>query len=121
MVELLTGLRGVGDALAAKLQVLGLRTVEDLVQNIPRRYEDYSQITSIDKLKPGTVTIQAEIKQAKGRYARRGLHITEAVASDTTGSVRLVSGCCVKTVRAIFYFWRVWAELSPFEHYESER
>jgi ATP-dependent DNA helicase RecG len=90
MVELLTGLRGVGDALAAKLQVLGLRTVEDLVQNIPRRYEDYSQITSIDKLKPGTVTIQAEIKQAKGRYARRGLHITEAVASDTTGSVRLV-------------------------------
>jgi len=90
MAELLTDLHGVGDALASKLQVLGLRTVDDVIQNIPRRYEDYSHITSISKLKPGMVTIQAEIKQAKGRYARRGLHITEAVASDTTGSVRLV-------------------------------
>jgi ATP-dependent DNA helicase RecG len=36
------------------------------------------------------VTIEAEIKQAKGRYVRRGLHITEAVASDGSGSVRLV-------------------------------
>jgi len=90
MTELLTDLYGVGDALAAKLQALGLRTVDDVIQNIPRRYEDYSHVTAIGKLKPGTVTIQAEIKQAKGRYARRGLHITEAVASDSTGSVRLV-------------------------------
>lgn len=90
MAELLTDLRGVGDALAAKLQTLGLRTVDDVIQNIPRRYEDYSRVTSIGKLQPGSVTVQAEIKQAKGRYARRGLHITEAVASDATGSVRLV-------------------------------
>lgn len=90
MIELLTDLRGVGDVLASKLQTLGLQTSTDVIQNIPRRYEDYSRITSIGKLKPGPVTIQAEIKQAKGRYVRRGMHITEAVASDPTGSVRLV-------------------------------
>jgi ATP-dependent DNA helicase RecG len=33
--------------------------------------------------------LQATIKQASGRYVRRGLHITEAVASDEHGSVRL--------------------------------
>ncbi|TXG76228.1 ATP-dependent DNA helicase RecG [Patescibacteria group bacterium] len=83
-------IKGVGPGVAAKFAALGVRTVRDLIDYFPRRYDDYSQITSIAKLKPGTVTIQAEIKQAAGRYVRRGMHITEAVASDETGSVRLV-------------------------------
>jgi ATP-dependent DNA helicase RecG len=82
-------LKGVGPAVAAKLQQLGLTTAADLIDYYPRRYDDFSTITPINRLKPGAVTIQAEIKQAKGRYVRRGMHITEAVASDTTGSVRL--------------------------------
>jgi ATP-dependent DNA helicase RecG len=85
----LTELKGVGPAVAAKLQQLGLTTAADLIDYYPRRYDDFSTITPINRLKPGAVTIQAEIKQAKGRYVRRGMHITEAVASDTTGSVRL--------------------------------
>jgi ATP-dependent DNA helicase RecG len=85
----LSSLRGVGSATAISLQGLGLETIDDLIQYLPRKYEDYSNITTIDKLKPGLVTIQAEIKQAKGRYVRRGLHITEAIASDETDSVRL--------------------------------
>jgi ATP-dependent DNA helicase RecG len=36
------------------------------------------------------VTIKAVVKQTKGRYVRRGLHITEAVASDDSGSVRVI-------------------------------
>jgi len=44
----------------------------------------------MNQLKPGPVTVQAVIKQAKGRYVRRGMHVTEAIASDKTGSVRLV-------------------------------
>ncbi len=90
MAILLSELHGVGKALAQKLQGLGLRTVDDLIQNVPRRYEDYSRIMAINALKPGIVTVQAQIKQAKGKYLRRGLHLTEAVASDATGSVRLV-------------------------------
>jgi ATP-dependent DNA helicase RecG len=45
---------------------------------------------SIAHLKPGVVTVEAVIKEVKGRYVRRGMHITEAIASDTSGSVRLV-------------------------------
>ncbi len=86
----LTELKGVGETLAQKFAVLGLKTVADLIDYYPRRYEDYSEVTPVKSLRPGMVTVEAVIKQATGRYVRRGLHITEAVASDPTGSVRLV-------------------------------
>jgi ATP-dependent DNA helicase RecG len=86
----ITELRGVGEELAKKLAILHIRTINDLIENFPRRYEDYSNIVPINQLKPGVVTIEANITQIKGRYVRRGLHITEAIATDEEGSVRLV-------------------------------
>jgi len=86
----LAELKGVGEALGKKFAVLGIHDVGELIDYYPRRYEDYSVITPTADLKPGAVTIEAVIKQAKGRYVRRGMHITEAVASDDSGSVRLV-------------------------------
>jgi ATP-dependent DNA helicase RecG len=83
-------LKGVGPSLASKFAVLGIRTLADLIDYYPRRYDDYSTVTPIVKLKPGAVTIRAVVKQAKGRYVRRGMHVTEAVASDETSSVRMV-------------------------------
>ncbi len=86
----LRDVRGVGPSTAAILARLGLRNVKDLLEYYPRRYEDYSNLLSIGRIKPGNVSIKAEIKQASGKYVRGGLHITEAIASDATGSVRLV-------------------------------
>ncbi len=86
----LTELKGVGETLAAKFALLGVKTVGDLLDYYPRRYEDYSTVTPINKLQPGQVSIEAVIKQSAGRYARGRLHITEAVASDETNSVRLI-------------------------------
>ncbi|MDB5169239.1 MAG: recG [Candidatus Saccharibacteria bacterium] len=86
----LTDLKGVGDALAAKFAVIGVRTIGELIDYYPRRYEDYSVLTPIAQLQPGAVTISVTIKQAIGRYVRRGMHITEAAASDESGSVRLI-------------------------------
>lgn len=82
--------KGVGEAVGAKFASLGLRTVQDLLLYFPRAYQDYSDVQPLNKLKPGTVTARAFIKEVKGRYVRRGMHITEAVASDDHGSVRLV-------------------------------
>ena len=79
-----------GDELAKKLAAAGIKTAGDLIDNYPRRYEDYSHVVPIGELKPGTITIQAKIGQLSGHYVRRGMHITEAIASDGTGSVRLV-------------------------------
>lgn len=86
----ITELKGVGEELAKKLAILGVRTVNDLIEDFPRRYEDYSKVTPIKSLKPGQVTIRANISSVAGRYVRRGMHITEAIASDDTASVRLV-------------------------------
>lgn len=82
--------KGVGPALAAKFASLGMHTVQDLLLNFPRRYDDFSDIQTTTHLKPGMVTLKVAIKNIKGRYVRRGMHITEAVASDEQGSVRLV-------------------------------
>ena len=86
----LTEVKGVGQAVAEKLARLGLSTVGDLINHYPRRYEDYSHPQSISSLTQGPVTIRGVIKQAKGRYGQRGTHVTEAVASDETGSVRMI-------------------------------
>jgi ATP-dependent DNA helicase RecG len=85
-----TAVKGVGAELAKKLAILGITTVGQLVDYLPRRYEDYSAVMSIHDLHPGPVTIKATVKQATGRYVRRGMHITEAVLSDETGSVRAI-------------------------------
>lgn len=86
----MTELQGVGDVLAKKFAQLGVNTIDDLIHYYPRRYDDYSEITPIGRLKPGAVSVESVIKQVKGRYGRRGLHITEAIASDDSGSVRLI-------------------------------
>lgn len=86
----ITELKGVGEELAKKLGILGVRTIGELIEYYPRRYEDYSKIVPIADMRPGIVTLQAKISQVTGRYVRRGMHITEAIASDETGSVRLV-------------------------------
>lgn len=86
----ITQIKGVGPELAKKFGILGITTIADLAYNFPRRYEDYSAVTSIAAMAPGLVTIKAVIKSAKGRYVRRGMHITEAVATDGEESIRLI-------------------------------
>jgi ATP-dependent DNA helicase RecG len=85
----LEDVKGVGSATVGLLKRLGLKTIRDLIDYYPRRYDDYSHLMPIASMKPGMVTLEATIANATGRYVRRGMHITEAVASDKTGSVRL--------------------------------
>ncbi len=91
MSDRVENLKGVGPAVASKLNVLGIRTVNDLINYYPRRYEDYSKVSLIKDIKPGnSVTIKGVVKQVNGRYVRRGMHITEALVSDNSGSMKLV-------------------------------
>lgn len=85
-----TAIKGVGEEAARRLARLNIRSVSDLIHNYPRRYDDYSQLQQITSIKPGMVTIRGKVRSVQGSYRRRGLHITEAIASDTSGSVRLV-------------------------------
>ncbi len=83
-------IKGVGGAKAKLLKKVGIETVLDLVTYYPRTYNDYSTISVIVKLMPGTVCIKAKLTSIAGRYVRRGMHITEAIATDDSGSVKLV-------------------------------
>lgn len=85
----ITYVTGIGPATSNLYKKLKIETVFDLLDHWPRRYDDYSTIQKIRAIKPGTVTVRGVLKQAKGRYVRKGMHITEAVLSDESGSVRL--------------------------------
>jgi ATP-dependent DNA helicase RecG len=84
-------LKGIGEEVAKKLARLGIYTAGDLVNHFPRRYDDFSQIIPIRSMRPGKVTFKGEVERVVGRYARaRKLHITEAIISDGTGTVKAV-------------------------------
>lgn len=84
-------LKGVGAEMERKLERLGLRTAGDLIQHYPRRYDDFSNIIPIRQMVPGNVTFRGQIERVAGRYARtRKLHITEAIISDGTGTIKAI-------------------------------
>lgn len=89
LTDSVENIKGVGGALAKKFNYVGISTVEDLLLYYPRKYNDYSNLIPITKIRPGEVTVRGVFKQVKGRYVRGGLHITEAVLSDETSSVRI--------------------------------
>ena len=82
--------KGVGEVVAAKFKKLRVETVEDLINYVPFRFEDYSNVMRVSQVKPGPVTIKVKIGSIKSRYSRKGLHLTEALASDDSGNVKLV-------------------------------
>lgn len=86
----LTDIKGIGPAAAQKFAVLGIKDVDQLIDYFPRRYEDYSNLLNTSDVTPGPVTVKATIGTISGRYVRRGMHITEAIASDAQGSIKLV-------------------------------
>lgn len=83
-------LKGVGPKVYEHLNAMGLFTVEDLIHYYPRRYDDYSHIITIGMIRPGAVSLKANFSEIKERRVRRGMHITEATASDDTGRVKVL-------------------------------
>ena len=65
-------LRGVGPLLSAKLQKLGLYTIQDLLFHLPLRYIDRTQITPIGSIQPMTeVVIEGEVRASDVVFGRR--------------------------------------------------
>ena len=86
--EALTVLRGVGPALAKKLEKLGLSRVEDLLFLLPLRYEDRTQLVKIGALVAGTRALTTgEVLLAETAYrGRRNLLVR---VSDGSGQLTL--------------------------------
>ena len=84
----LTSLKGIGPALAKKLEKLGLHRVEDLLFLLPLRYEDRTQLVRIGALVAGMrCLISGEVLLAETAYrGRRNLLVR---VSDGSGQLTL--------------------------------
>ena len=84
----LTQLKGIGPALAQKLEKLGLFCVEDLLFLLPLRYEDRTQLVKIGALVPGSrCLVTGEVLLAETVYrGRRNLLVR---ISDGSGQLTL--------------------------------
>lgn len=71
------------------LKALGVATVGELLMTLPRRYDDYSRLTSIATIPTNTpVTIKATVKEiAQAKTFRKRFAIIKAVVSDESGSI----------------------------------
>ncbi len=87
----LTRIQGIGPKSAKTLERLGLETLGDLLWHLPRRYDDYSKLKTINRLWYGEeVTIIAAVDDVNVRAARGGkMKLVEASISDGTGALRL--------------------------------
>jgi ATP-dependent DNA helicase RecG len=73
-----------------KFKLLEIKTFEDLITYIPSRYEDYSIVSTVDKLQEGEkVTVIGTVLEAKNVYAKGGLKIQKVVLQDATGKVEV--------------------------------
>lgn len=67
-----TALRGVGEALAARLAVLGVTSVQDLLFVLPTRYEDRTRVQPIGSLLAGhRAVVEGEVQLTEVVFRRR--------------------------------------------------
>ena len=86
-------IKGIGSKTAQILARLELKSVVDLLEHYPYRYEDYSRNKKIRELQTNeSVTIKAKVTNIQVRRAMRNkrITITEAVLTDDTGNILAV-------------------------------
>lgn len=87
----ITEMARVGDFYARKLEKLGIHTVRDLLFYFPRRWEDFSKISPIAKIKLGEqVSVRGTIQVIQNKKTRKRITVTEAVVADESGSLKAV-------------------------------
>ena len=82
----------IGKVTANKFKKLNLEKAEDLLFYFPFRYDDLSQIATINNLQKDSVsTIKASIELISNKRSLiKKIIITEALVSDQTGSIKIV-------------------------------
>ena len=83
----------IGKATASRFKKIGINDIADLLFHFPIRYDDYSKIIPISKIKQEMqVTIKGKVEQINQRrsWKRRRMSICEAVIADETGSIKAI-------------------------------
>ena len=82
----------VGPQFQKKLKKLGIKTIKDLLWHFPHRYEDFSNLIPISKVKVGeTCCILGKILEIKNsRTWKKRMFLTQAVIEDKSGAIKVV-------------------------------
>src|SRR3989344_2096897 len=81
----------IGDFYARRLKVLGIKTIFDLVNHYPFRYEDYSKVEKIRNLTPGEkISVKGIVLEIKNIRTRSGKFITKATVADQTDKIEVI-------------------------------
>ena len=82
----------IGPQSQKRLKRLGIETVGQLLFHFPHRYEDFSYLVPISKLKYGeNFSIRGKIIKIKNRRTwKKRMILTEAMVSDETGTIKVV-------------------------------
>jgi len=85
-------LKGAGPRYTNKLFSLGIETLRDLLFYFPFRWDDFSQIVPISKIKPDEkITVSAELVSIENHRAfYRKIALTEALITDNSGSLKII-------------------------------
>jgi ATP-dependent DNA helicase RecG len=85
-------LPGIAQAMAQRLDRLGISTARDLLFHLPRRYEDTRQLTPVAQLRPGEVQTSRVVVRnvSKRRSQVKKMVLVEASLVDDTGVVSAV-------------------------------
>ncbi|MBC8015626.1 MAG: ATP-dependent DNA helicase RecG [Sporomusaceae bacterium] len=84
-------IKGVGPAKANLLTKLSIFTIGDLLEHYPRRYEDRSQLRTINALTDGQIeTFRCKVISSAESKPRPGLRLTKITVSDCSGVAQLV-------------------------------
>jgi len=81
----------IGPVMADRLSILEIFTVQDLLYHVPFRYDDFSLVSPIARVKPGeTVTVNATIESIKNIFTKTGKRIQEAKVTDESGALTVI-------------------------------
>lgn len=95
----ITTLHKVGEKMAEKMARLGIVSLEDMLFTFPRRYDDYTQLRTLNHLNPGeTVTVIAMVRSMVRLKSRGGKPYLAMKVEDGTG------------VMQIFFFGQPWLQ-----------
>lgn len=90
LLTTLSHIKGVGPKTVEQLELAGLHTVHDLIYFLPRKHEDFSDVSTIAGLTPGKRTIKARCESVTTRNVKRGMRVTTAALVDDTGKLQAV-------------------------------
>ncbi len=111
----LTVLKGIGPALADKLDRLGLGSVQDLLFHLPLRYQDRTRVTPIGALQPGLdAVVEGTVLAAEVVMGRRRSLLCRLQDGSGTLSLRFYYfSAALKASLSRGSHWRCYGEVRP--------